>query len=553
MTAKFNRPRSPQASVCLPLALTLVATLAACTEAGPESADDELGYALVLPGKADDYFSNVAREYELIGTIPVEMTEAEHADEATRDRLIAQRTTAVGLYLTTWLTDKFEGIDINGDGEISDDEIFFRNLDYGGFHAMVRNRSLELLAIEPSSEPGRFDVSFALDIAGPRELMSLLLSAGAREHDGGLELELVMPEGATSDPDFVNRRAIRNFHPDTYDGALERVRLELRPLPDLSDAYPHYAAFMADGVYDITMVFGHDYNASRSDLREAREAFEHLVWRGFEAPAATFEELRHDSGPFVRTLRVRADGAEGPERRDVRVEVRLFHSEMFEGERGLQRELVSSELVSRDVFFYNGHAGPYYGFYLDADGLAQISDRDFARLPFEPDRQQLVIAQGCQTYSQYADMLYAHPERDEERLDVITTVNYSYGIGTLGLLDRLTRTDAAGVHRPESYDALVSGLNAEYWNERKQVFYGVMGIETNPALHPWANVDAIGRFCRADSDCGEHPDANVCVPFSDGRSRCTVRTVAERGCPADTRYAYLASGRTLVGGVCWGL
>ena len=35
------------------------------------------------------------------------------------------------------------------------------------------------------------------------------------------------------------------------------------------------------------------------------------------------------------------------------------------------------------------------------------------------DRQQLVIAQGCQTYSQYADVIYAHESKDESNLDVI--------------------------------------------------------------------------------------------------------------------------------------
>jgi hypothetical protein len=44
-------------------------------------------------------------------------------------------------------------------------------------------------------------------------------------------------------------------------------------------------------------------------------------------------------------------------------------------------------------------------------------------------KQQLVLAQGCQTYSQYADMIYASPVKDEPNLDVITTVNNSYGVG----------------------------------------------------------------------------------------------------------------------------
>jgi hypothetical protein len=206
---------------------------------------------------------------------------------------------------------------------------------------------------------------------------------------------------------------------------------------------------------------------------------------------------------------------------------------------------------------FGEHAGervPRLGAVPDAPfqerGEAQISDRDFARLPFEAGRQQLVVAQGCQTYSQYADMLYANPNRGVDTLDVITTVNYSYGLGTLGLFDRLVRLDRAGVHQPSSYNELVTGLNAEYWNRQKLVFYGVIGIETNPALHPWANVAGIGAPCAWTADCGANPDASVCVPVTGGESRCAVRAVAERACPEGSYYAYIASGRTLVGGVC---
>jgi len=39
----------------------------------------------------------------------------------------------------------------------------------------------------------------------------------------------------------------------------------------------------------MTLFHGHDYNKARSDLREAREAYDTLVALGFTAPVDAFE------------------------------------------------------------------------------------------------------------------------------------------------------------------------------------------------------------------------------------------------------------------------
>src|SRR6185436_10688728 len=103
-------------------------------------------------------------------------------------------------------------------------------------------------------------------------------------------------------------------------------------------------------------------------------------------PAATFEVLTADSGPFTRAAR--ANG------HDIRIDVRIFHSDMFKTARRAQHDLALTEIAARDVFFYNGHAGPYYGFYLDDAEAARVGYQEFATAGFT-DRQQLVLAQGC--------------------------------------------------------------------------------------------------------------------------------------------------------------
>lgn len=519
--------------------LLVMAVLGGCSTAAGPSAGSDLH--VVAAGKADNYYSSVASEFEVRGAIPVEMTADEFADEQVRAELVERRLTALGLYLTAYVTDKFRGIDHDGDGEISDDEIFFHNDGYGGFHAMVRSYSFEPGDVRGDADAG-YVATFTLDMAGPPDLLERIPAAqDATGEPGELAFTLQMPKGATVDPTNVPRGDFRRFDPEAHEGELESVTLFASPQPEVGNAFPHYAEFVADGLYDLTLFFGHDYNESRSDLSEARDAFRALEQMGFEAPADDFDALAADSGPFVR--RMQAGG------RDVAVEVRIFHSDMFTTDRRGQHDLALSEITTRDVFFYNGHAGPYFGLYLDEARLATVGYQEFAEAAFEPDRQQLVIAQGCQTYSNYADMLYAHPNKSEANLDVITTVNYSYGEGTIELLRNLVSIDGDGRHRPVDYYEIVDDLNSQWLNSWKQVFYGVMGIDGSPQLHPYADVAAIGRECAEAADCGD-PSAHVCIDADAGGPRCGARTLSAAACPAGTRHADLASGSTIEGGAC---
>lgn len=507
------------------MTLMMAAALFGCqpTGDGEESNTPATGadspQKLLLPGKADNYYSNVAAEFEASGRMFVKLVPGEDRDVALDGRL-----TAAGVYLTTYLTDKFEGIDIDNDGEIGEDEVFFRNVDYGGFKAMVRNGSVEEEDIEEGD--GGVWVNFTIDVAGPLYLDELLVNDGGMYVDGpgsDVRFDLAMPTGATSNPEDVNSRPLRNFDPSMYTGELEAVPLTVSRLPEISDAYPHYKDFVADGVYDITMMFGYDYNMPRADLTESRETFEHLIARGFKSPVDTYEELGADSGPFLKEILF--DGE------PVTIEVRLFHGDMFIDARAAHNQLTKDELVARDVFFYNGHAGPYFGLYLDANSEADVSYQEVAELDF-PAKQQLFVAQGCQTYSQYADMLYANPNKSEDNLDAITTINYSYGLGTLELFDDLTLTDADDTFVPVTFYGIISRLNEISWNDSEQVFYGVMGIDGNAQLHPYARPDLIGQPCESDLDCGSST-ANVCVSTYNGDT-CAAVTLTESACPEGT-------------------
>ncbi len=486
--------------------------------------------------KADDYYSNVAAEYEVRGSVKIKMTDAEFASQEMRKNLVERRLTAVGLYLTAYVTEKFEGIDINHNGRIDADEVFFRNEGYGGFHAMVRTKSGETGNLRKVSD-GLYDLTFEIDLAGPKNLTQLLPRVGTTSP---FKFELKMPEFAAVDPNNVPRGEIRSWKPESATGPVESNVLSLVRLPVPKNAYPQYGEFTKDGVYDVTMVFGYDYNTPRSDVSEIREAYDHLVGRGFRSPVASFDALKADSGPF--TLDVKAGG------KDVKIEVRLFYADMFEGQRPAQKQLIVDELVKRDVFFYNGHAGPYYGFYVDANKEASVGYLELASAPFTT-KQQLVVAQGCQTYSQYADMIYASPMKSEDNLDVITTVNYSYGVGTLDLFDSLTAVENTRLAPADAY-AIVEQLNGQWINQSYEVYYGIMGITANPAVHPYAALDKIGTECTAASDCGDE-SANLCIKKAVNHTKkvCAAKAVSNR-CPAGTYFKQLRQGETIVAAGC---
>ena len=485
-----------------------------------------------------DQLGRISVGPQATGTVEVVMTAAEYADEELRAKRIGARLTATGLYLTAYLTDKFLGIDSNNDGEISEDEIFFHNESYGGFHAMVRNYSLEAGDV---AEAGGdvYRVTFTVDVGGPPGMLAALPGSWEGE---ARQFEMQQPKGAAFSPDNVPRRDIRRFDPAEHDGPLETISFSGEQHPDVANAYPHFAEFMADGLFDITLFFGHDYNESRSDLRECEEIFDDLRYQGFVSPVEAFEDLTPDSGPFTREI-----SANG---QTVQVEVRLFHSDMFSTTRRRQHDLALSELAARDVFFYPGHAGPYYGLYLDAAGAAKVDYHEFADLEMDSDRQQFVIAQGCQTYSQYADMIYANPAKSEANLDVITTVNYSYGRGTRTLLRNLLRLDGDGRHKPVDFYRIIRDLNSEWLNSWKDVFYGVMGIDGNPQLHPYVDLKALGRTCEAAADCGDR-DAHVCLDGGSGAKECAAVTLAKHACPSGTHFLHLASGGTIFAGACF--
>lgn len=514
------------------LSLLLIASaLLSQGACGTQSKTSETALVPVSESKADNFYSNVAKEYLVSGSFQLTVESQYLVDEESKNarlqELVARKQTAVGMYLTAFVTRKLEEL--------------FTNNEYGGFGSMVRTLSFKAEDAKDLGE-GLFEIKFRANVAGPRDLMSKIDDATETE-DGGISFPFAMKKLSNSDLYDLQRKVIiRNFEPSDYQAdELEVLTLTMVPDRESQNAYPRFAEFFADGVFDITLFQGYDYNESRSDLQDSRQFFSQLVRLGFKAPVETFEELKLDSGPFTKTIRAAG--------KDVEVRVYIFHADM-DPDRGKYRQKLIDELKVRDVFFYNGHAGPYYGFYLDKEQLYTIDYKEIAKLEL-PDKQQLIIANGCQTYSQYADMFYQNPAKDTTNLDVFTTVNFSYGEGSDAILDWLVKTDSQNRHTPKPYYEIVKKLNSLWLNDWKEVYYGVHGIDDNPKTHPFASVETLGQPCDATADCGDS-QGNRCItsPQDADTKICATICLDDSGCPEGYVCQYLASGSTLVDRAC---
>ena len=504
---------------------------------GEELVDDAVA---VADGKADDFISRTAREYVVSGRSTVTL-EAEYADRSEAERLerarelVSLKQIAIAWFLNQYLVDKEESED---------------NADYGGFGAMAKAADYEELNIRPEGE-----LTYAFDfrqlLAGRTNLMSLLpTELGA----GGVRtfpLTIGRPTNAELARLETNHEWYRaapwgSWSPDAVDASRkEELVLAIAPEVESHDAWFDFERLFEDGVLDIDVHFGWDYHDSYH-VRHARSLFRWLDERGFTPPVATFDELERDSGPLTRTLR--ANG------RTVRVEIRIFYGKSGSvtdpdtdaGGRVLEDDMRAS-LARRDVIVYSGHSGPFYGFALGnwrttAEG--DLDDSELASAVMDPDRYQIVVAEGCDTY-QIGAAFAANPAHPDLRdLDVITTTSFSNASTPAAVQDfitRLTERDSSGQHRPRTVTSLLSDLDANS-GYGFHTMYGIHGIDDNPRLHPYAEREMFGEACGVNADCGGL--GNLCVRMLDGERRCTAACTADAGCDAGSTCRQVASARS---------
>ena len=186
-----------------------------------------------------------------------------------------------------------------------------------------RNESRSADYIAPVGD-SLFEFEFSLEFVGSYYLMSKLSpeTVGTRRT---FEIEVTDAEGT----------------------GIEVVEFEISGHPS-HDAFPRYQELFEDGVFDIGIHFGGDYNEERLDLETAKWLVELLVEDGWQNPEVrTFEDLEIDSPPFTRTLTI--------EGRAIEVQVYIYHSDMVEiADESRLTEVMHHSLSMRDVVFIQG-------------------------------------------------------------------------------------------------------------------------------------------------------------------------------------------------------
>lgn len=474
----------------------LIGSLVACNtsdDAGPQRPWS----VIEDDGRADNYIGTNAREFALTGEAHVLLPEGfaeldEEARTTELNSLIDSRLSSVERAVKSHVESVVRD---NNNGETGEDTTWFTYFRRDA----IENSPAELL------RDGRARFPFEMELVGSVYLMSLIAPGDSAHRT----FDVAVTEWSGNNTETVT---------------VEITGSESR------DAFPRYDELFADGVYDIGIHYGGDYNEERFDLDTARWTVDMLLEGGWEnASVGSFEELAIDSPPFTLPLLI--------EGRQVEARVYVYHSDMVTPENEEQlASVMRTSFAERDVVVYSGHAGENAGFILDYQPRFEISSSEFTSLPLS-DNYQIYVFDGCRTYRTYVDDIMENEHKTFDNVDIMTTVNttpFSVGYQTIHeFVYWLTLTDADGNHFPLSWQAILRGLNTRQFDS---VHYGVHGVDNNPRLNPHASEGVMCRPCETDADCGA--GGNLCIGLSGG-SVCGVACTTDTACGSANRCARL--------------
>jgi hypothetical protein len=477
------------------ITFTLMAMSVACGQVndgfGPHSVMEE------DPSKGDNYISTNAREFTLTGTVHATLPEgfAELESDAREDAL-TQAVTKRMSEVSRSLRNHIDALLRNANGGTLGVK--------GKYFTFVRNQKGSQSSTHVVSDT-QAAFTFEIEMVGSPFLMSKL-SPGEATH-----------------------RTFMIKVTNWADTESEDVAVEIEGSAS-TDAFPRYDELFKDGVLDLGVHFGGDYNQERHDLETAKWLVKTLLEGNWtNTSVSSFDDLKIDSPPFVRKVDVNG--------RQLEVRVYVFHSDMVEeAEEDKLSDVMKESLAQRDIVIYSGHAGPKAGFILDYQPKHEIKATEFASLNMA-DKYQIYILDGCQTYRTYVDDLLTNPSKTFDNLDIVTTVNttpFSAGYQVLWeFIYWLTLTDNNGNHFPLSWKTILGGVNTRSF---KSVHYGVHGIDSNPTLNPYGGEEKACSSCQTDSDCGA--GGNLCLNFGD-IAVCGVACTHDSACPNGYRCARL--------------
>jgi hypothetical protein len=440
-------------------------------------------------GKSDDYLSPKGREYDVTGTATITLTGDDAALEGDALLARAQALVAAKVDAITGALEKKLAF-----GPTDNDLVVMLRAESKGHESLM------------SLAENQYSFAYKAEVGGPNDLLTRL----PLERNMGLAQV-------------------------TLDVDMTPVVLTLAPSVQTSDAYPRYRE-MFEGGLDLAIHVGGDHYDPRNDLDEAKAIYGQLTRLGLRAPVSDFGKLALDSGPFRGQIDV------GGTKVDVRAT--LFHADMAPDDQ-LDKLIAAYKESARtaDVVIYRGHAGTsldYSGVVVHYNPRVAIPATEFRNLDL-PEKYQVFVFDGCETYTGYADQLYQHPKKSARNADVITSVNYGSGLGGADTVLALLSGVLAKKNQtwfPHSWESLLAKINDAKTGSWLPI-YGVHGLSDNPKLSPLANAEAVGRACTRNADCGAVD--SLCMRRHDGSRTCGAACTADEGCPGGSKCIRVAS------------
>jgi hypothetical protein len=479
-----------RATCALALPVLVLFSFAACS-ATP--ADDGAGES---DESALDYRSNVGREYDVVGEAALALSEADAAlTGAERDakikELVGKKVDAITKKLDAKLLELWPE-DRRGKEE--------------NIIVMIRQSTTGSDAVAVDASTVKF--TYRVQAAGPNDLLDTL----PLERDGAKRvLKLALGEG----------------------DAAETITLSWKIADQVPDAYPAYKEMFEDGL-DIYVHVGGDHYKPRNDLREAEALYDEFVRLGLKPPVDSFANLKLDSGAFVGAIDVGGKA--------VPVRATLVHADMAPDDKlQLLVDAYKKGAKEADIVVYRGHAGTsldYNGVVVHYEPRVAIAASEFKNLDL-PDKYQMFVFDGCETYAGYADKLFEHPKKTTANADVVTSVNFGSALvraeSTRALIRGVVEQKLVGGKKtwiPRTWDALIKGINDVKQGSWTPI-YGVHGLSDNPKLSPLGDATKVGRACTTSAECGGAD--SLCVRTSAGARVCGAACADDAGCPEGSK------------------
>lgn len=509
--------------------------------AGSEQGTPEDESQIVPPGKEDNFLSNTAQEYMVEGktsvTIEASLAGATEEEKLARvHELIPLKQIVIGWFLNAYLVEKSDHDD---------------NEEYGGFSALTKNGAYEELDIVALDET-TYQFTFRQEFGGKMDLLEKLPTTMGE--DGRRYFDLTIGKISNDEmarletnAEWYRSSPWSSFDPSKVDESrLDKVTLAVWPEPRSIDAWFDYDRLFEDGKLTMAVHFGWDYH-NAYHIEHSKDVYNWLVnTEKFRSPVGSYDEYLRTSGPLTKTID--ADG------KQVQVEISLYwgkpgtDTDPDTASGGIQLENDMREsFKTRDVIMFSGHSGPFYGFALANWRKTDEGDLDDSEIPgldMPADKYQVVIAEGCDTFSLGQSFRMNPNKEGAKNIDIITTTSFSNASTSAAVRDSiqaLVGTNYDGAHEPVTFlDYLRDMDSNSYWFS---TMYGVHGIDDNPHGHPYAVVENLCKSCSSNADCGGI--GNKCSKLNASEKFCTYECTDDDGCPEGYQCLPAATGYTM--------